>query len=256
MEPEKSLTTVLGWDTHLPLDFHFKIEGYYKYIFDRLYVNLEEDSGSEALNPLIKTDGIGHVVGGDLLLERKTSRYFDGMLSYSFVYGKYYNPDTGENEFANDDDPRGEWYFPAFHRFHNLNLLLNIKPLKWFTFMSKLSFATGTPRKDWEDEKSMYPAMVEGELAEFYNRGSIYSSTLRMNWVLALDLKLSFHSFKPNSKIEWEFYIGIENVLAPLMSAILPSDSVDLDKWNGEEKDVPAAGLNFPTPSIGFKLSY
>ena len=264
----KTLMAVTGWDTHLPLDFHFKIEAYYKYIFDRFYLDQEELAGGN-LKYLVNTDGIGHVAGGDLLIERKTSRYIDGMLSYSFVYARYLNPETyaidlnlgGSRWSPFDNDPRGEWYYPSFHRFNSLNLLLDMKPLKWLTFMTKLRFATGTPKEEWEKEKEMYGASVENadgstEIVELYNRGNEYSDTLRNNWILNLDLKLSFHNYRPNSKIEWEFYIAAENILAPLMTAILPSDSVDLDKWNGEEKGTPSSGLNFPIPSFGFKLSY
>ncbi|MCK5201641.1 MAG: TonB-dependent receptor plug domain-containing protein, partial [Spirochaetales bacterium] len=243
----KTLMAVIGWDTHLPSDFHFKIETYYKYIFDRFYINLEVENAD--LNPLLMTDGIGHAAGGDLLIERKSSRYIDGMLSYSFVYARYLNPETyavdlnlgGSRWSPFDNDPRGEWYYPSFHRFNSLNLLLDMKPFKWFTFTTKLSFATGTPRREWEDDKEMYGASVENadgstEIAELYNRASEYSDTFRTNWILALDLKISLHNYRPNSKIEWEFYIAAENILAPLMTAILPNDSVDLDKWNGEEK--------------------
>jgi len=261
LAPPKTLMTVLGWDTQIAGDLHFKIESYYKYIFDRYYQNFKIESGN--LTPLIKTDGIGHVFGADLLLERKGSRYIDGMLSYSFVYARYFNPEFGTDEVAieGDRDPRGEWYYPDFHRFHSLNLLLDIKPYQWLTLTTKLTFASGTPKSEWADDKEMYWAAIENsngdiEMAEMYNRSSQNSNTLRMNWILDLDFKISFHNYKKDSKIEWELYIAAENVLAPLLSAILPNDSVDLDKWNGDEKDVPSPGLNFPIPSLGFKMSY
>lgn len=255
----KTVMAVLGWDTQLPGDLHFKIESYYKYIYDRFYQNSVVENGVMDLQ--FRDDGIGHVGGGDLLFERKSSRYIDGMLSYSFVYAKYYNPALEANEQANDIEPRGEWFYPSFHRFHSLNLLLDIKPTPRSTITTKLSFATGTPKSDWADEKDMYWAAVEDEsgnieMMEMYNRASVYSDTLRTNWVLDLDLKIAIHNYLTKSKVSWELYIAAENVLAPLMAEIQSSDSVDLDKWNGNEKETPSASLNFPIPSLGFKLSY
>lgn len=255
----KTFMTVLGWDTNLPEDFHFKIESYYKYIFDRNYQN--SIVTDDVLNIDMRSDGTGHVGGGDLLFERKNSRYIDGMLSYTFVFAKYFNPELSEGEQAADSDPRGEWYYPSFQRFHSLNILVDVKPTRKFTFTAKLAFATGTPKSDWAEEKDMFWAAIEDEsgnieMLEMYNRASVYSDTLRTNWILDLDLKISLRDYFPGSKVEWELYLAAENVLTPLMAAVQPSDSVDLDKWNGNEKETPSPGMNFPIPSLGFKLSY
>jgi outer membrane receptor protein involved in Fe transport len=254
----KTLMSVIGWETELPAGFRFKIEGYYKYIFDLFYANFVPGSGAGEDEYIFHNDGTGHAAGFDLLLNRKTSRFFDGMFSYTFVYARYNYPET--DGLDPDSSQRGIWFYPYYHRFHSLNLLLNFKPANSFTITTKMSFATGTPKWDY-GKKQMFPASIENEdgsttLAEMYSRERYYSDSLRTNFSLPLDIKVSWHNYYKNSKVQWECYLAVENVLSPLWAEVLPSDNIDHSKWSGEEQAAPSSTFNIPVPSIGFRLTY
>lgn len=254
----KTFMTILGWETGLPLDFRFKIEGYYKYIFDRFYSNsvLNEETDERELT--IHNDGYGHAAGFDFLFDRKTSRYIDGLISYSFIYARYYNPESDGEESTTA--PREQWYYPSFHRFNTLNLLLNIKPTSWLTITTTLSFATGQPKTEYGD-KEMFLSYFEQPdgtttVAEMYSRQSYYSDTLRTNFSLPLDIKITFHNYFEESKLEWELYLAVEDVLSPLLFELQPQDNVNTSIWSGEDRAAPSAVFALPIPSIGFQLSY
>lgn len=255
MVSEKTLMSVIGWETQLPNDIRFKVEGYYKYIYDRLYVNtLINDEGQ--YESIIHFDGFAHVVGGDLILDKKVSRYLDGLFSYTYVYARYQDPVAD----SSNDENRGEYYYPYYHRFNTLNLLLNYKPTGKFTFTTKLTFATGNP-KEQDGETEMFAALVKDsngndQIAEMYSRTSYYSDFLRSNYSLPLDLKFSWHNYVKDTKLEWEFYFAIQDVLSPVLSAIQSSDSNQTSKWSGDSEEAASSGFSFPIPSIGFSMSF
>jgi hypothetical protein len=253
----KTVMTIIGWETGLAAGFRFKIEGYYKYIFDRFYTNSVLDEKTGLQEDIIHNDGIGHAAGFDLILDRRTSRYFDGLLSYSFIFARYLDPETDGIE--DTSDPRGEWYYPSFHRFNTLNLLITSKPAAWVTFTTKLSFATGIPRLEYGDTEMFVGYFEEPDgtttIAEMYSRRSYYSDTLRTNFALPLDIKVSFHNYFKDSKLEWEFYLAVEDVLSPLLYELLPEDDVDTNLWSGEDQESPSSSFSIPIPSIGFRLS-
>lgn len=254
----KTFMAILGYETRTAEKYRFKLEGYYKYHFDNSYMNFVETSGSSKREIIVHNDGIGHTGGFDLLLDKKTSRYWDGMLSYSFIYSKFYNP--GAEGTPTDGAPRGIWYFKNYHRFHNLNFLLNVKPANWVTFTTKFSFASGTPMMEYGD-KQMYGALVENEdgstsLVEMYTRETFYSDELRTWYSLPLDFKLVFHNYYTNSRLRWEVYIGVEDVLSYLLSQIAPKDNIQTNPYTGEDTLAPNSGFSFIVPSIGFTLTY
>ncbi len=254
----KTFMNLIGWETSFPLGFRFKIEAYYKFIFDRFYSNSVINESTDEQETRIHNDGIGHAGGFDFLLDRKTSRHFDGLLSYSFIYARYYYPEADGVKSA--INPREEWYFPSFHRYHTLHLLLNIKPVRSMTLTVKLSFATGTPKTEF-GEKEMFVGSIENPdgstaVAEMYSRKSFYSDTLRQNISLPLDVKLSFNNFFKNSRLRWEGYIAVQDLLAPLLYSILPGENVNTSIWSGEDQAAPSAAFSIPLPSIGFELSY
>jgi outer membrane receptor protein involved in Fe transport len=253
----KTLMTLLGWETRMPFGFRFRLEGYYKYIFDRFYSNNVVDDETGEIDTIIHNDGIGHAAGFDFLLDKKTSRYVDGLLSYSFIFARYYNPVSDGIESSSA--PREQWYYPSFHRFNTLNLLINLKPFGWMTFTTKLSFATGPPKTEFGD-KEMFAGLFEEEdgtttVAEMYSRKSLYSDTLRRNISLPLDVKLTLHDYFINSKLRWEFYIAVEDVLSPLLYELLPRDTVNTSMWTGEDQPAPSSAFAIPIPSIGFRIS-
>ncbi|MBN2511036.1 MAG: TonB-dependent receptor plug domain-containing protein [Spirochaetales bacterium] len=257
----KSLMTVAGWETELPSNLRFRIEGYYKYLYDRFYyaARIDDATGNQEL--IIKNDGIGHAAGFDFLIDRKTSRYWDGMLSYSFIWARYKDPlPEGNGIITTTGDGTGGWYFPDFHRFHTLNFLLNLKPTNWMTFTTKLAFATGTPKRV-SGEKTMYPAVItDGSgtdtVTERYTREMIYSDSERTYFSLPLDFKLSFHNYYKQSKVQWEFYVAVEDVLSSFLAKMAPEDSIQTDPYTGEDTNAPSADFSFIIPSFGMKLSY
>lgn len=260
---EKTLTSVLGWETHLPGDIRFKIEGYYKYVYDRFYYNTIINSEDE-YQPIMHFDGYGHVVGGDFIIDKKVSRYIDGLFSYTYVYARYQEPEddnaNGLSGMVDGRQTRGEDYYPNYHRFHTMNLLLNIKPTVNFTFTTKLTFATGNP-KDEDGETTMFAALVndsEGnnQIAEMYSSTSYYSDVLRTNYSLPLDLKFSWHNYYKDTKYEWEIYFAIQDVLAPVLTAIQSSESTQTSQWSGDSEETASSGFSFPIPSIGFSMSF
>ena len=260
---EKTFMSVLGWETHLPDDIRFKVEGYYKYVYDRFYYNRVINS-ENIIEPIIHFDGYGHIGGGDFLIDKKVSRYIDGLFSYTYVYARYQEPkDDNVAGFASphrDSPIRGQDYYPNFHRFNTLNLLVNIKPTGNFTFTTKLTFATGIPKEE-DGETTMFAAFVkdrEGEpqIAEMYSRTSYYSDVLRTNYSLPLDFKFSWHNYLKDSKYEWEIYFAVQDVLAPVLGKLQPSESTQTSKWNGDSEEASSSGFSFPIPSIGFRMSF
>jgi hypothetical protein len=260
---EKTLMSVLGWETWLPGDIRFKVEGYYKYVYDRFYYNTIINSES-VYEPIMHFDGYGHVGGGDLLLDKKVSRYIDGLFSYTYVYARYQEPEDdnadGLSSPLGGNQTRGQYYYPNYHRFNTLNILLNIKPTGNFTFTTKLTFATGNP-KDKDGETTMFAAYVNNrdgnpQVAEMYSRTSYYSDVLRTNYSLPLDLKFSWHNYFKSTKYEWEIYLAIQDVLAPVMAKIQPSESTQTSQWSGDSQEAASSGFSFPIPSIGFSMSF
>jgi hypothetical protein len=79
---------------------------------------------------------------------------------------------------------------------------------------------------------------------------------LRTNISLPLDIKLTLHNYFKQSKVEWKFYIAVEDVLSPLLYELLPRDNIDTNIWSGEDRAAPSAAFAIPIPSIGFQLSY
>ncbi len=265
----KTFMTVGGWEGVFPLGWRFKIEGYYKYVYDRFYYNLVTvaDAGGEQEKEVrVHNDGTGHVAGFDILLDRKTSRFIDGMLSYSFIWARYLNPesDGSTDNSAGDDessDPRGKWYYPSFHRFHSLNLLVNVKPAEKVTWTTKLSFATGTPLPRYGD-RQMFFAKFENKdgsqsIAEMYTRRTYYDDYNRRGWVLPLDMKLSFHFYTEGGKVYHEIYVGAEDLLSPLLAKFGPSSGeVRTDQYTGKDTSAASEGFSFPIVSLGYRASY
>ena len=262
---EKNLMGVLGWQGVWENGVRFQIESYYKYVFDRFYVNqvvASETDTSIEYEQRIYRDGIGHVGGFDFLLDRRTSRNWDGMLSYSFVYARYRNPREDDGEPLFDSDPRGRWYYPSFHRFHSVNLLVNYKPTTWMTVTTKLSFATGAPTPRFGDAQMIAARIVNDDgsetIAEMYTRSESYSDGSRDAWVLPLDVRVAFHWYREGSRRYNEVYLGVQDALSPILARYGPDNGeVDTDRYTGEDSsEASQSGADFPIISIGFRLSF
>jgi hypothetical protein len=257
--PTRTLTNVLGFEFGFPFDVKLKVEGYYKFYFNRNYMNtvLQSDN-SYAYR--INSDGIGHVGGFDIYFQRKLSRYLDGSFSYSFVYTRFLNPTTdgvpGETDSFGDPTGKDAWYYPSYYRMHNLNLVLNVHPLSWMTIMTEFSFATGTPMKE-KESTTMFPATNadNGDIMELYAANYVYNDNLWNGFSIPLNLKISFNYFFPKTRLQLEAYIAVENLFAMIYT---PAGATRVDIYSGKEILGTEANVSIPIPipSLGIKLNF
>jgi len=260
----RAWTTVLGFKTDVARGYSFNIEGYYKRVFDRAYITADTVS-SDNIKPAFNYDGTGNVWGFDLQLQKLESRYWDGWISYSFNWTKYNNPKSGRNRgFGADPDENNSdfWFWPSFHRFHNCNVVLNVKPLQWFHIGVRFGFASGTPRNKVGDEIYPYPTLFlkEGEapvIIQKYRRDSWYDEDERGAWSLPLDIKFSFFPGNRNGRTNMEIYLAAENLSSLFYN---PPGNTTFNEYTGKEDEggSGASGFNLPFPmiSFGFKWRY
>ncbi|MDR2588348.1 MAG: TonB-dependent receptor plug domain-containing protein [Spirochaetales bacterium] len=252
----RSWTSLAGTKAEFLGAFSLSFEAYYKYIFDRAYQNIITGPGTpEEID--FRFNGEGRVWGFDVMLQKLSSRYWDGWLSYSFTHARYRDPQGIARDFAISDNAAvgGGWYYPAFHRFHNLNLVVNIKPVSSFTITTRVGFASGVPRKEVGAISSRLVELADGSLIEKYKRREVYSDTARGGFSLPLDLKFSFFSYDPKSKVKLEVYFAVENLLSLVYT---PKGDRDFNEYSGKEEpdSENAYEIPFPLPSFGFKWSY
>jgi len=249
IKPNRSWTSVLGIKMEFSQSLMFTIEGYYKYVFDRMY-----DSGLEQIENVPKSDGKGIVWGIDLMIQKVQSRYWDGWLSYSFNWAKYKDPSKVQNS---------DWYFPSYHRYHNLNLVINIRPIQSINIYIRFGLATGVvlSRRSEEGPKS-YPVLVNPDdpqnsyIIEKYKWDSVVDEKNRTTSSLPMDIKFSILGASKTGKTRYEIYVAVENVLALVYSAkgntSFNSYTGQIDEGNNTARyDIP-----IPIPTFGFKLSY
>ncbi len=255
-EMNKAVFSVLGTDIQFAEDWNFKLEGYYRYYYSRLYMIEQYKGNSESI--LLKNDGIGYSYGFDLMLQKKTGNWFDGYISYSFVNAKFKNPTAPEydNQITMRGEPLNEWYYPEYHRFHTLNLIANFHPTKHWDFLIKGTLASGTPMRE-TGNIFCYPVKLEdGTVIQRYSQHSWYSDTLRTQISCPVDIRISYKFETRGGKLKWEIYGGAQDIFVNLYS---PKAGSTFDEYSGKTSDVPAsAGFNIGMPliNIGFKLSY
>lgn len=254
--PNRAWFQVVGAELDLKNDWYFKTEGYYKQYFNRLY--LVADNSKTPVEYKAKTDGIGYATGFDLMLEKKNGRRLDGYLSYSFVIARYQNPTKPayDNHLTMSGEPLDTWFYPNFHRFHTLNLIINWKPITGMVFTVKSSLATSTP-KNKVGEITVYAATLpDGRILERYSRTEVYSDTLRTELSCPVDVRFGYSNYYRGTKLKWEYYIGAENVFVNLYS---PKNTPGFDAYTGKEMaDSGSADFNIGIPlvSVGYKISY
>lgn len=243
------------------LDFYsFNIEGYYKYGFDRGYaLTLTKVSGETS--PAYFFDGKSRIAGFDLILQKKSGRFIEGWIAYSFNWARYNNPKKISQDGYSIVDNE-EWRYPQFHRFHNLNLVLSIKPAPNTGISARFGFASGAPRAVAGKPKA-YPVLImpdgtidKAYLIEKYKRQLTYSDEQRDGFSLPLDLKFSFYMFNKRGKSQGEIYIGLENCLFFVQSR---QKNESFDAYTGEVVEgSETASYQIPIviPSFGLTLSY
>jgi hypothetical protein len=264
----RSWTSIAGVRVDIDKGYSFNIEGYYKYVFDRAYIDADILSSPE-VEAKFHFDGIGHVGGFDLQLQKLESRYWDGWISYTFTWAQYKDPNAGGEGVNNGTiNAASGWYYPSFHRFHNANVVLNIKPLRWFNISARFGFASGQPSTKRElGPIESYPVVYidddgNPQIMQKYGRKTLSSTPTRDPWSLPLDIKFSFFLFDRKGRVGTEIYLAAENLMAAFPFYPYTTDgNTRFNDYTGKEDDTGSRGggmFDFPIPmvSFGFKWRY
>ena len=255
-EMNKAIFSVLGTDIQFADDWSFKLEGYYRYYYSRLYM-IEEYKGNKA-SLTGKNDGIGYSYGFDLMLQKKAGTWYDGYISYSFINAKFKNPTSPvhDNQVTMRGEPLNEWYYPEYHRFHTINLVTNFHPTSHWDIMVKGTIASGTPLRE-NGDLFCYPVVMDnGTVVQRYSQNSKYSDTLRSQWSCPVDIRVAYKFDTMGGKLKWEIYGGAQDIFVNLYQ---PKAGETFDAYTGEKSDVPSTAsfsIGIPLINIGFKLSY
>jgi hypothetical protein len=244
----RSWTTVVGTRIDFLPGFTFTFESYIKYVFNRAYtINDSSDiSGTTVYRTDYYFDGQALIWGFDTMLQKFDSRYWNGWISYSYINARYRDPKSmarSRNE--------GGWYYPGFHRFHTLNLIVNYKPVRAVNLMTRFSLASGTPLLK---TASIDPDPITGSIP--YTRTQVYDDYSRAGLVIPLDVKLSIFSFNKNGKTKRELYVSFENLLSLVYRA---EGAKDFDENTGREtpgNSLASYDLPIPLVTFGIKWSF
>ncbi len=260
-KPTRAWTSVAGAKLELPEGILFNIEGYYKYIYDRMYMPISINADSTSIN--MTTDGEGRSWGIDLMLQKKQSRFWDGWISYSYNWTKYRDPKGANDLGMLGGENGGGWYFPSYHRFHNLNLVVNIKPTERINLYTRFGVASGTPLDKLIGSGPVsYPVWQHdpengGQFIEQYYWLTEHDENNRTTPSLILDFKISFFGKGKSGKSLYEFYFAIENILGLIYQS---KGNTSFNQYTGEKDENVTIGgspsLPIPIPSFGFKVSY
>jgi hypothetical protein len=246
----RSWTSVGGTRIDFP-GFTFTLEGYFKYVFNRAYTENDYedlDSGIAERETNYYFDGKGIIWGFDCMLQKFYSRHWDGWISYSYINSKYKDPQS-QGLSRN----RGGWYYPSFHRFHTLNIILNWKPVKAVQLTTRFSLASGIPIPETVD---IIPDPNVPGSPPPYIRIREYADNSRAGFVIPLDIKLSLFKFNKKGKVSREVYFSFENLLSLVYKAEGPKD---FDRNTGREtpgNSIASYDLPIPLVSFGIKWSY
>jgi hypothetical protein len=268
LKPNRSWTSVIGARLDLAGGYSFNVEGYYKYIFDRAYLKNQTGSSVSATDNSVDIDylfdGEGRLWGFDLLLQKMESRYWSGWISYTFTYARYRDPHgAGLANSSTVDDIEGTWYYPYFHRFHNLNLILNIRPARHINIFTRFGFASGRIKPRVLSDIYYYPVVQIDEtgtpgkeVIQRYRRDSVYDENERTTWSLPLDIKISFYIFDPKGRVRTEIYAAVENLLSLVYRS---KTNTTYNTYTGEENTGSTSAsyeIPIPVPSFGIKWSF
>lgn len=256
-KPARSWTSVLGTNIAFPGGLSLNVEGYYKYIFDRAYIPIK--LSTNGIEPTPYLDGEGRVWGIDVMLQKLQSRYWDGWISYSFNWAKYRDPHGGDAGFSFSGGNReDDWYFPSYHRFHNVNLVFNIRPIPRINIYTRFGFASGVQLAKIAGPITSYPVYVleDNIFIEKYRRATVLDENNRTTPSFPLDIKFSILGNNEMGKSRYELYVALENTLALLYTA---QGNSSFNSYTGEEDsggNSASYELPIPIPSFGFKLNY
>jgi hypothetical protein len=264
LRPNRSWTSILGVKTDFAGGWSFNLEGYFKYVFDRAYQYQMTTPGGVSQR-VLRFNGDGIVWGFDLMLQKFESRYWDGWLSYTFTNARYHQPERPARELDSSGATKivdSGWYYPNFHRFHNLNMVLNFKPVKNFNIYTRIGLASGRPMPVVGEISSYAVVMLDGngvptgQVIKRYHRDVYYSDDSRTTWSIPMDLKLSYITYNPRNKVQTEMYLAAENLLSLIYVA---QANTSFNTYTGQENTgSDSANYEMPVPmaSVGIKWSF
>jgi len=270
LKPNRSWSSVAGTMLEFPDGLSLNVEAYYRHVFDRMYVPVPMNPES---GPTVKPyfDGRGRVWGIDLMLRKVQSRSVDGWLSYSFNWARYLDPAGDESAgMGLSGGTRSGWYFPDYHRFHNLNLVVNVRPTPRFNIYTRFGLASGVQlARRVGDAPSAFPVYVYNPadpassyfVYRFFWR-SVRDENNRTSASLPMDVKFSLFGRNPAGRAmaRWEMYVAVENVLGLLSSQLgLSQGNAGFDQYTGQVSDGPNAAtyqIPIPIPSFGFRITF
>jgi hypothetical protein len=264
LKPNRSWTSVAGIKLDFSGGWSFNLEGYFKYVYDRAYQYALREPGQILSKTVYRFDGDGMVGGFDLMLQKFQSRYWDGWLSYTFTWAKYHEKERPAREL----DAAGRtaledsgWYYPNFHRFHNLNLALNFKPANSVNIYTRLGLASGRP-KAAVGNIARYDVFLVGtnppsgtwDRIDKYKREAFYDDDSRTTWSIPLDLKVSWFRFNPRNKVKTEVYLAAENILSLFYAA---QANTSFNQYTGkEDTGSDSANYEMPIPMVSFGMRW
>jgi len=257
-KPNRSWTSIIGTKFDFPDSVSLNVEGYFKYIFDRMYVPMETLIGEYSILP--QFDGEGKAWGLDVMLQKKQSRYLDGWIAYSFNWVNYRDPQGSSSGGGISGGNRGDdWYFPSFHRYHTLNVILNVKPVQKMNLYFRVGLASGEMISERSEEgpqsKPVY-RYDDGIFIEKYYWDSYYTPSKRSTPSFNVDVKFSLFGGNTNGRTQFELYFAIENVFGLLYSA---QGNTSFNQYTGELDEGAFAAsydMPIPIPSFGLRISY
>jgi len=240
----RSWNNIIGVKIDFNEGYSFILEGYVKYVFRRAYTKTTEIGNLRESDYFF--DGEAFIWGFDFMLQKFSSRYWDGWISYSFINAKYKDPQCDSKDLARN---YGDWYYPGFHRFHTLNVIINYKPVPAVLLSTRFGLASGVPvpritKINYDPDSSRYWADL------------VYDDMSRTGMAVPLDIKLSLFGFNENGKTQREFYVSIENIISLFYTAegwpyIDPNTGMETNYHTMATYELPVPLLTF-----GFKWSY
>jgi len=270
LRPNRSWTSVLGVKTDFGKGWSFNIEGYFKYVYDRIYQLILMEPGEET-KPVLRSDGNGIIWGFDFMIQKFEGRYWDGWLSYTFTHARYHEPKRSSQDYSTLVDS-SRWYYPFFHRFHTANLVLNFKPLKNFNIYFRLGIASGRPLAEVGEISSYTVILLDDKglpifsepgnplsqpmIITKYKRERQYSDDSRTSWSIPMDMKISYAMFNPRNKVQTEMYIAAENLASLFYVA---QANTRFNSYTGtEDTGSDSANYEMPVPmvSVGIKWRF
>ncbi|AEF82428.1 TonB-dependent receptor plug domain-containing protein [Leadbettera azotonutricia] len=263
LKPNRSWTSVVGMRTDIMEEWSFNLEGYFKFVYDRAYQYLYTQLGAVP-EQRYRFNGDGIIWGFDAMLQKFDSRYWDGWLSYTFTYAKYHQPEKPLTELSpslNTELEDSGWYYPGFHRFHNINMVINFKPLRNFNIYTRLGIASGRLKPEITGKITSYlvdlyddSGAPTGKQIIKYKRESEYNENSRTTWSIPLDTKFSYFIFNPKTKMQTEIYLGAENLLSLVYVA---KANTSFNQYTGkEDTGSDSANYEMPIPMVSFGLKW